>query len=98
VDRGWYFAGPSDALDRRKPRELPDLRRAVYEIRNGELGRLHRDGGIVADSRDYLMNVDAVGTDFRLYPIRTAARASRCRPKKLAMAADDAEPRPGPGG
>jgi TldD protein len=37
----------------------------------------------MADTRDYLMNVDAVGSDFALYPIPTAARDSPCRRKKL---------------
>jgi len=83
VDRGWYFAGhrtPSIAESRENFRISA---RAVYEIRNGELGRLHRDGGIVADSRDYLMNVDAVGTDFRLYPIPNCGKGQPMQTKKL---------------
>src|SRR3989442_9471248 len=60
VDHGYYIAGhrtPSIAESRENFRISA---RRVYEIRNGQLGRLYRDGGIVADSRDYLMNVDAV--------------------------------------
>src|SRR3989454_8281904 len=57
--------------------------RRVYEIRNGELGRLYRDGGIMADSRDYLMNVDAVGSDFRLYPIPNCGKGQPMQIKKL---------------
>ena len=77
---------PPDPVDRREPRELPHLGAQVYEIRNGELGQLYRDGGIAADSRDYLMNVDAVGSDFGCTRSRTAARASRCRPSASATA------------
>src|SRR3989449_4338201 len=69
VARVYYVAGhrtPSIAESRENFRISA---RRVYEIRNGALGRLYRDGGIMADSRDYLMNVDAVGSDFRLYPI-----------------------------
>jgi TldD protein len=83
VDRGWYFAGhrtPSIAESRENFRISA---RAAWEIRNGELGRLHRDGGIVADSRDYLMNVDAVGSDFRLYPIPNCGKGQPMQVKKL---------------
>src|SRR5207253_3997517 len=58
VDHGWYVAGhrtPSIAESRENFRISA---RRVYEIRNGALGRLYRDGGIMADSRDYLMSVD----------------------------------------
>jgi TldD protein len=83
VDRGWYFAGhrtPSIAESRENFRISA---RSVYEIRNGELGRLYRDGGIAADSRDYLLNVDAVGTDFRLYPIPNCGKGQPMQTKKL---------------
>src|SRR6266576_2973534 len=83
VDHGWYVAGhrtPSIAESRENFRISA---RAVYEIRDGALGRLHRDGGIVADSRDYLMNVDAVGADFRLYPIPNCGKGQPMQVKKL---------------
>ena len=63
VDRGWYLAGhriPSIAESRENFRISA---RKVDEIRDGRLGRLYRDGGIMADTREYLMNVDAVGSD-----------------------------------
>jgi TldD protein len=83
VDRGYYFVGhrtPSIAESRENFRISA---RKVYEIRNGELGRLYRDGGILADSRDYLMNVDAVGRDFRLYPIPNCGKGQPMQTKKL---------------
>jgi TldD protein len=83
VERGWYVAGhrtPSIAESRENFRISA---RRVYEIRNGELGRLYRDGGIMADSRDYLMNVDAVGSDFRLYPIPNCGKGQPMQSKKL---------------
>jgi TldD protein len=83
VDRGWYLAGhrtPSIAESRENFRISA---RRVYEIRNGELGRLYRDGGIAADSRDYLVNVDAVGADFRLYPIPNCGKGQPMQTKKL---------------
>jgi TldD protein len=83
VDEGYYLVGhriPSIAESRENFRISA---RRVYEIRNGELGRLYRDGGITADSRDYLMNVDAVGTDFRLYPIPNCGKGQPMQSKRL---------------
>jgi len=83
VDRGYYVVGhrtPSIAESRENFRISA---RKVYEIVNGELGQLYRDGGIAADSRDYLMNVDAVGDDFRIYPIPNCGKGQPMQTKKL---------------
>ncbi|HTO12384.1 MAG TPA: TldD/PmbA family protein [Candidatus Binatia bacterium] len=83
IDHGWYLMGhriPSIAESRENFRISA---RKVYEIRHGELGRLYRDGGIMADSRDFLMNVDAVGSDFRLYPIPNCGKGQPMQTKKL---------------
>jgi TldD protein len=83
VDRGWYLVGhriPSIAESRENFRISA---RKVYEIRNGQLGRLYRDGGIMADTREYLMNVDAVGSDFQLYPIPNCGKGQPMQTKKL---------------
>ncbi len=83
VDHGYYLVGhriPSIAESRENFRISA---RKVYEVRNGELGQLYRDGGIMADSKDYLMNVDAVGSDFRLYPIPNCGKGQPMQTKKL---------------
>jgi TldD protein len=83
VDRGYYVVGhriPSIAESRENFRISA---RRVYEIRNGELGRLYRDGGITADTRDYLMSIDAVGTDFRLHPIPNCGKGQPMQTKRL---------------
>jgi TldD protein len=83
VEHGYYLAGhriPSIAESRENFRISA---RKVYEIERGQLGRLYRDGGIVADSRDYLMNVDAVGTDFRIYPIPNCGKGQPMQSRKL---------------
>jgi TldD protein len=83
VDRGYYVAGhriPSIAESRENFRISA---RSVYEIVDGRLGRLYRDGGIAADTRDYLMNVDAVGTDFLLYPIPNCGKGQPMQVKRL---------------
>ncbi|MDP2703531.1 MAG: TldD/PmbA family protein, partial [Candidatus Rokubacteria bacterium] len=83
VDHGFYLVGhktPSIAESRENFRISA---RKVYEIENGRLGRLYRDGGIMADSRDYLMKVDAVGRDFRLYPIPNCGKGQPMQTKRL---------------
>jgi TldD protein len=83
VDHGYYLVGhriPSIAESRENFRISA---RKVYEIRGGRIERLYRDGGIMADSRDYLMNVDAVGADFRLYPIFNCGKGQPMQTKKL---------------
>jgi TldD protein len=83
VEHGYYLAAhriPSIAESRENFRISA---RRVYEIRNGELGQLYRDGGITADSRDYLMNIDAVGTDFRLHPIPNCGKGQPMQSKRL---------------
>ncbi len=83
VDHGYYLVGhrvPSIAESRENFRISA---RKVFEIERGQLGRMFRDGGIQADSRDYLLNVDAVGSDFRLYPIANCGKGQPMQTKKL---------------
>ncbi|MBI4588486.1 MAG: TldD/PmbA family protein [Candidatus Rokubacteria bacterium] len=83
VDHGYYLVGhriPSIAESRENFRISA---RKVYEIRNGQLDQLYRDGGIMADTKDYLMKVDAVGSDFRLYPIPNCGKGQPMQTKKL---------------
>ena len=83
VDNGYYLVGhriPSIAESRENFR-ISAMK--VYEINNGEIGQLYRNGGITADSRDFFMNVDAVGNDFRLYPIPNCGKGQPMQVKKL---------------
>ena len=56
----------------------------VYEIKNGQLGQLYRDGGITSDSRDYFMSIDAVGSDFRMYPIPNCGKGQPMQAKRMS--------------
>ena len=56
----------------------------VYEVKNGQLGQLYRDGGITSDSRDYFMRIDAVGNDFRLYPIPNCGKGQPMQAKRMS--------------
>ena len=83
IEDGWYLSGmriPSISESRENFRISA---RKVYEIKNGRLGRLYRDGGITSDSKDFLMNVDGVGDDFRLYAIPNCGKGQPMQVKKL---------------
>jgi TldD protein len=55
----------------------------VFEIRNGKVGEMFRDGGMMANTKDYLMSVDAVGNDLRIYPIFNCGKGQPMQVKKL---------------
>lgn len=84
VDAGYYIAGhraPSIAESRENFRITAAK---VYEIRNGQLGRLYRDGGITADSRDYFQSIDAVGNDLRVNPIPNCGKGQPMQAKRMS--------------
>ena len=56
----------------------------VYEIRNGQLGQMYRDGGITSDSRDYFMSIDAVGNDLRVNPIPNCGKGQPMQAKRMS--------------
>ena len=84
VEDGYYVSGhriPSIAESRENFR-ITAVK--VYEIKNGQLGQLYRDGGITSDSRDYFMRIDAVGNDFRLYPIPNCGKGQPMQAKRMS--------------
>ena len=83
VGHGYYLAGhriPSISESRENFRITA---RKVFEINNGQVGEMFRDGGIMANSRDYLMSVDAVGNDLGIYPIFNCGKGQPMQAKKL---------------
>ncbi len=83
VDHGYYLVGhrtPSIAESRENFR-ISAMK--VYEIRQGELGELFRDGGIMADSQAFLMQVDAMGNDFRLIPVLNCGKGQPMQTKRV---------------
>lgn len=48
----------------------------LYEIRNGEVGRLYRNGGITGDSPKFLESIDAVGRDFHCYNVPNCGKGT----------------------
>lgn len=84
VDHGYYVVGhriPSIAESRENFR-ITAMK--VYEIRNGQLGEMFRDGGLMGDSRDFFMNVDAVGSDFRLFAIPNCGKGQPMQTKRMS--------------
>ena len=84
VEDGYYISGhrtPSIAESRENFR-ITAVK--VYEIKNGQLGQLYRDGGITSDSRDYFTRIDAVGNDFRLYPIPNCGKGQPMQAKRMS--------------
>ena len=83
IDHGYYLSGhriPSISESRENFRVTA---RKVFEIKNGKLGEMFRDGGMMANTKDYLMSVDAVGSDLRIYPIFNCGKGQPMQVKKL---------------
>jgi TldD protein len=84
VSDGYYVVGhriPSIAESRENFRITAQK---VYEIKNGEIGEMFRDGGLMSDTRDYFMNVDAVGDDFRLFCIPNCGKGQPMQTKRMS--------------
>lgn len=84
VDKGYYIAGhrtPSIAESRENFR-ITAVK--VYEINNGQLGQLYRDGGITSDSRKYFTSIDAVGNDLRINPIPNCGKGQPMQAKRMS--------------
>jgi len=83
VDHGYYLVGhriPSISESRENFRITA---RKVFEIKNGKPGEMFRDGGMMANTKDYLTSVDAVGNDLGIYPIFNCGKGQPTQVKKL---------------
>ena len=84
VEHGYYVCGsavPSIAESRENFRISA---RRVYEIDHGQLGRLYRAGSVIADSKEFFMNVDAVGSDLRLIAIPNCGKGQPMQVKRMS--------------
>ena len=84
VEHGYYVCGhqtPSIAESRENFRISA---RRVYEIERGQIGRLFRSGSVIADSKSYFMNVDAVGNDLRLIAIPNCGKGQPMQVKRMS--------------
>ncbi len=84
VEHGYYVCAhqtPSIAESRENFRISA---RRVYEIENGRIGRLYRSGSVIADSKRFFMNVDAVGNDLRLVAIPNCGKGQPMQVKRMS--------------
>ena len=69
VDDGYYVVNHRTPSISESRENFRISAQKVYKIEHGKLTKLYRQGGITADSKDFLMGVDAVGNDFDVFPI-----------------------------
>ena len=48
----------------------------IFEIKNGEIGQLFRQGGITSDSHVFFKSIDAVADDFKLFNIPNCGKGT----------------------
>ena len=83
VENGYYLSGHAIPSISESRENFRISARKVWKIESGELTTLYKKGGMMADSRDYFMNISGVGTDFRLYPIPNCGKGQPMQTKKL---------------
>ncbi len=84
VEHGYYVVGHRIPGISESRENFRITAMKVYEIRNGEIGELFRDGGLISDTRDFFMNVDAVGNDFRLFAIPNCGKGQPMQTKRMS--------------
>lgn len=83
VDHGYWCVGhriPSISESRENFQIAPRL---IYEIRNGRLGQVYRDGRVTANSRDFFMSIDALGDDFKVFAIPNCGKGQPMQAKQV---------------
>lgn len=83
VDHGYYCVGhriPSISESRENFQIAPRL---IYEIRNGKIGQVYRDGRLTANSRDFFMSIDALGNDFQIFAIPNCGKGQPMQAKQV---------------
>lgn len=83
VEHGYYVVGNRMPAVAESRENFWISARLVYEIRNGELGQLFRDGGITSDSREFFMSIDAVGNDFKIFCIPNCGKGQPMQGKRV---------------
>ena len=84
VKSGYYIAGHRTPSISEARENFRITAVKVYEIENGQLGRLYRDGGITSDSRKYFTSIDAVGNDLRVNPIPNCGKGQPMQAKRMS--------------
>lgn len=83
VEHGYYCVGhrtPSISESRENFHIAPRL---IYEIKNGHVGQVFRDGRVTSDSKEFFMAIDAVGNDFKIFPIPNCGKGQPMQSKQV---------------
>jgi TldD protein len=83
VAHGYYAVGhriPSISESRENFQIAPRL---IYEIKNGELGQVYRNGRVTADSKTFFTSIDALGNDFRIFAIPNCGKGQPMQGKQV---------------
>ena len=83
VEHGYYAVGhriPSISESRENFQIAPRL---IYEIKNGEIGQVYRNGRITYDSKSFFMSIDALGNDFTIFPIPNCGKGQPMQAKQV---------------
>jgi TldD protein len=83
VEHGYYAVGhriPSISESRENFQIAPRL---IYEIKNGKIGQVYRNGRITNDSKSFFMSIDALGNDFKIFPIPNCGKGQPMQAKQV---------------
>ncbi len=83
VEHGYYCVGhriPSISESRENFQIAPRL---IYEIKNGQIGEVFRDGRVTADSKDFFLSIDALGKDFKIFAIPNCGKGQPMQAKQV---------------
>src|SRR3989344_1551374 len=83
VEDGFYCVGhriPSISESRENFQIAPRL---IYKIKNGRLGEIYRDGRVTADSKNFFMSIDALGSDFKIFAIPNCGKGQPMQSKQV---------------
>jgi TldD protein len=84
VEHGYYVCGHSIPSIAESRENFRISARRVYEIDHGRIGRLFRSGSVMADSKRFFMNVDAVGNDLALIAIPNCGKGQPMQVKRMS--------------
>lgn len=83
VDHGYYAVGhriPSISESRENFQIAPRL---IYEIKNGKIGQVFRNGRITYDSRSFFKSIDCLGNDFKIFSIPNCGKGQPMQSKRV---------------
>lgn len=83
VEDGYWAVGhriPSISESRENFSIAPRL---LYRIKNGQIKEVLRDGRIAANSHEFFLSIDAVGKDFKIFPIPNCGKGQPMQAKQV---------------